>query len=134
MRILILSRSPWDDTNSLGNTLSNLFSSISSEKIAHLYLRSTNPSNNVCTKYFRINDKDVLMTLFRRNLDIGTYFEIQQNKSNLEHVLDTKTDEKLYTRIFDKERIQKFNFFDFFLYFFLTSEYSRDNILLNGFA
>ena len=97
MRILILSRSPWDDTNSLGNTLSNLFSSISSEKIAHLYLRSTNPSNNVCTKYFRINDKDVLMTLFRRNLDIGTYFEMQQNKSNLEYVLDTKTDEKLYS-------------------------------------
>ena len=43
-------------------------------------------------------------------------------------------DEKLYTRNFDKERIQKSNFFDFFLYFFLTSEYSRDNILLNGFA
>ncbi|WP_426350442.1 glycosyltransferase [Alloiococcus sp. CFN-8] len=99
MRILIISRSPWDETNSLGNTLSNLFSSVQKENLANLYFRSAKPSNKICMKYFSITDSEVLKSVAIRNLDIGTYFEmdINDDKNNTISQKQVQSDEQIYS-------------------------------------
>lgn len=60
MRILILTRNAWDDTNSIGNTVSNFFKDIPDTEYANIYFRSAKPNNSLCEKYYRVTEKDVL--------------------------------------------------------------------------
>ena len=60
MRILIVTRNAWDDTNSIGNTVSNFFGGIPDAEFANLYFRSSMPNNRLCKRYFQVTEKDVL--------------------------------------------------------------------------
>ena len=60
MRILIITRNAWDDTNSIGNTVSNFFSGIPEAEFANLYFRSSPPNNRLCKRYFQVTEKSVL--------------------------------------------------------------------------
>ena len=64
MRILVLTRNAWDDTNSIGNTVSNFFRDIPDAEFANLYFRSSMPNNRLCRRYFRVTEKDVLRNWF----------------------------------------------------------------------
>lgn len=64
MKILIITRSQWDDSNSIGNTLTNFFSNYPKENIANIYFRSALPNNNTCNIYYSISDKEVLKSIF----------------------------------------------------------------------
>lgn len=55
-RVLIVSRSAWDDTNSTGNTLTNLFRGAPSHSLANVYFRSAPPSNPVCDRYYQMSE------------------------------------------------------------------------------
>lgn len=96
MKILVITKSAWDNTNSIGNTLSNLFSGIDYDQLANLYFRSVMPKNNVCKNYFSISDKEVIKSIFNNKRDIGTHLML--NKSSIETILSNskKTDEGLY--------------------------------------
>ena len=73
MRVLVISRNAWDDTNSIGNTLSNFFGSLESVEFANIYFRSSNPNNAVCKRYYRATEKDILKNWFLPN-KIGRTF------------------------------------------------------------
>lgn len=60
MKILVITRNAWSDTNSIGNTLSNFFAGIEDVEFANIYFRSANPSNKLCQKYYRITETEVL--------------------------------------------------------------------------
>ena len=47
MKVLVISRNAWDDANSIGNTLSNLFAGIDDIEIANIYFRASKPNNNI---------------------------------------------------------------------------------------
>lgn len=64
MKILVISRNAWDDTNSIGNTLSNFFSDIENVEFANIYFRSSKPNNRLCKKYYRVTEKDILKNYF----------------------------------------------------------------------
>lgn len=65
MRILVLTINAWNNANSTGNTISNLFSALSSEdEIANIYCRNEVISNTICRRYFKITENDVLCNLF----------------------------------------------------------------------
>lgn len=78
MNILIITRSAWDDTNSIGNTMSNLFKGYDKEKIANLYLRSARPQNDVCEKYYSISDFDVIKRLLNCKHKVGRFYYYNQ--------------------------------------------------------
>ena len=65
-RVLVLSRSSWDDTNNTGNTLSNLFKNWDKENIANLYCRDELPNNKICSKYFKISESLLFKKLIRK--------------------------------------------------------------------
>ena len=60
MRILVITRNAWDDTNSIGNTISNFFKDIPNAEFANIYFRAAKPNNELCEKYFRVTEREVL--------------------------------------------------------------------------
>ena len=64
MRILVLTRNAWDDTNSIGNTVSNFFGDLPDAEFANLYFRSSMPNNRLCKRYFQVTEKNVLRNWF----------------------------------------------------------------------
>ena len=73
MRILVISRNPWDDANAVGNTVSNFFGGIPGLEFAHIYFRSGSPNNPVCSRYYRVTETEVLKKWCRRK-KIGSGF------------------------------------------------------------
>ena len=64
MRVLMISRNAWSDTNSIGNTLSNFFAGIENIEFASIYFRSADPNNRLCRKYYRVTEIEVLKKWF----------------------------------------------------------------------
>lgn len=64
MRVLILTRNAWDDTNSVGNTMSNFFCDQQDVELANLYFRSAMPNNAVCTRYYHVTETELLKRFF----------------------------------------------------------------------
>ena len=68
MRILVITLNAWNNANSTGNTISNLFSSLSlNDKIANIYCRNEAINNTICENYFKITENDIIKNLFGSN-------------------------------------------------------------------
>lgn len=65
MNILVITRNAWDDKNSIGNTISNLFCAWEDAKFLNLYFREASPQNEVCTQYYQLSEKRLLKYFFR---------------------------------------------------------------------
>ncbi len=74
MRVLVISRNAWDNTNSIGNTLSNFFCDLEKVEFANIYFRPSSPANQVCMRYYRITEGDILKHWFSRK-KIGKSFQ-----------------------------------------------------------
>lgn len=99
MKILVITRSAWDDSNSTGNTMSNLFNEYPIDNIANLYVRSAMPNNCVCKNYYSISDKDVFRSLFSFNNIAGKAFtrEIRKDRSVGSLSKDEIEEDRLYS-------------------------------------
>lgn len=74
MKILVITRNAWDDTNAIGNTLSNFFSGIDDVEFANIYFRSASPYNQICREYYCVTETEVLKKYFSPQ-NIGKYFK-----------------------------------------------------------
>lgn len=73
MKVLVISRNAWDDTNSIGNTLTNFFGTLHGIEFANIYFRSAQPNNTVCKEYYRTSETEVLKKWFSPR-KIGRHF------------------------------------------------------------
>lgn len=71
MKILIVSHNCFSTTQSMGKTLSSLFSDFEEQELMQLYLYPTLPNTDKCTNLFRITDREVLSSLVHRNAGCG---------------------------------------------------------------
>lgn len=94
MKILIMTRSAWDDSNSIGNTMSNIFYGYDSNKLANFYVRDAKPNNKVCNKYFSISDKDIIKSLISIKNNPGNSFVVNNESSDYSYI--NKQEEKIY--------------------------------------
>lgn len=62
MKVLIVSHNPISTYNNMGKTLGSLFAAFSAEELCQLYLHPSVPDTNACHSYYRITDRDVLMS------------------------------------------------------------------------
>lgn len=67
MRVLIITRNAWDDTNAIGNTLSNFFSGIEDVEFASIYFRESLPNNRLCKNYYKVSEIEVIKKWFAPN-------------------------------------------------------------------
>ena len=95
LNVLIITRSEWDESNSSGNTMSNLWGSYNVNNLANLYCRGTLPNNRVCKKYFSISDKDIIKSTLFMNIKPGKQFEIINEIG--ENEVSNKNEEKIYS-------------------------------------
>lgn len=65
MRILVISCSPWDNRNSIGNTFSNWFTDWSDTEFFGVYCRASLPDNKVCHKFYTVPPLALLKNMFR---------------------------------------------------------------------
>lgn len=63
MKILIISSTTWDNSNSFGNTFSNLFGGMKDVEIYNIACRNGISNNNVTTKEVQMTDKSVLKSI-----------------------------------------------------------------------
>lgn len=110
MNILVFTRSAWDDTNSIGNTMSNLFNGYNKKKIANIYLRSASPQNEVCDKYFSISDFDVIKGIVNRKHKAGRYYDY--NKAEKPGSIDNK-EESTYKYFRNKKSLLAYEIQEF---------------------
>lgn len=75
MRILVITRNAWDDTNAIGNTLSNFFSNIDDVEFAAIYFRSAMPNNKLCSNYYNTSEFDIIRNWCTPSR-IGKHFRI----------------------------------------------------------
>lgn len=103
MKVLVISRNAWDDTNSIGNTLTNFFGEIEDLEFANIYFRSAKPNNNICNKYYRITEKDVLKNWITPQ-KIGKYFE--WDKKRVQENSNTSSSERNAIRMIHKYNLK----------------------------
>jgi hypothetical protein len=96
MKILVLTRSPWDDTNSTGNTMTNFWSGWDSNNIANIYCRAAKPHNDVCIYYYSISEQDLIKSIFKRHYSAGRAFNWDTTNKSDVHNKDVKNEERLY--------------------------------------
>lgn len=94
MKILVITRNAWDDTNAIGNTLSNFFQNINEIEFAAIYFRSASPNNTLCDYYFQISETEVLRHWFSPEA-IGNNFRLSEGKVTSVTQNDGDTEKKV---------------------------------------
>ena len=100
MKILVITRNAWDDTNAIGNTMSNFFSGLDNAEFANIYFRSAYPDNNICKKYYRVTETEILKKWVSPD-DVGKAF-YAEGKKRFSVESSKATNEKAVIRLIHK--------------------------------
>lgn len=104
MKILIITRNAWDDSNAIGNTVSNFFSGIKDIEFANIYFRSALPKNELCSHYYQTSEVDVIKNwCFPQK--IGKQFFLEQNQEKI-LAKSKEKNERFLIRIIQKKGIR----------------------------
>ena len=83
MRILVISRAPWDDSNSIGNTFSNWFTDWTDTEFFGVYCRASLPDNKACHRFYTVPPLALLKNIFRPS-KTGWSIDTKSEKSTIE--------------------------------------------------
>lgn len=104
MKILVISRNPWDEANAVGNTVSNFFRGIEGLEFAHIYFRSGSPDNPLCTRYYRVTEGEVLKKWCCRK-KIGAGFRWEKTPAPRQQT-EKERKEKYLVRMIQKHKLK----------------------------
>lgn len=71
IRILVVSNTPWDDSNSFGSSFSNILGGEPRYEIANIYCQSGWPNTQVAKRFFRISEKSIIRSLVKKAKSSG---------------------------------------------------------------
>ncbi len=63
MKILIISRTPWNNSNSFGNTFSNIFGGMQGAEVYNICCQNGNTENDIVIKTFQMSELSILRSL-----------------------------------------------------------------------
>lgn len=66
-KVLVLSHNCFSKSGSNGRTLTNFFKGWSKDKLAQFYISSETPDCEVCDKYFRVTDMEVIKSFIKKD-------------------------------------------------------------------
>lgn len=64
-KVLIVSHNVFSTTSSMGKTMAAFFNGWDRENIAQLYFHTESPNSNICKRYFRVTDFDIIEAIFK---------------------------------------------------------------------
>lgn len=95
MKILIISHTPISTFNNMGKTIGSLFSSFTKNELCQLYIHPSVPDIPACNSYYRITDRDILMSYIKFYVCGGVVFpNIEQHNCS-----DDSKSGRLYRRL-----------------------------------
>lgn len=71
MRVLAISRAPWRNDNSIGNTFTDLFKDLPDAEIYSLCMREQPPQNDIAKRHFYISEKQMIKRLIGKKNIVG---------------------------------------------------------------
>ncbi|MCD7753785.1 MAG: glycosyltransferase [Clostridiales bacterium] len=74
-RTLVISHNVFSETGNMGKTMADLLSCIPPDYLAQLYFHTEEPSVNICKRYFRVTDQDVLHSVLIRKSHFRVFYE-----------------------------------------------------------
>lgn len=77
MRILIISQTPWNTSNSFGNTFSNLFTGLDGVEIYHICCKHGPTKGSPARATFQMTDRSVMHSILRRRSGVGWLADAQ---------------------------------------------------------
>ena len=66
MKVLIISHNCFSTYNNMGKTFCALFSQFAKQELCQLYIYPSFPDVDICSSYYRVTDKEILGSYFRR--------------------------------------------------------------------
>lgn len=104
MKVLVITRNAWDDTNAIGNTLTNFFDGIDDIEFAAIYFRNSMPDNYLCKNYYQTSEIELIRKWFSPG-KIGRQFYYDRNSQK--ETTQAKTQkEKTLIRVIQKYGIE----------------------------
>lgn len=101
MKILVISQTAWNTTNSFGNTVTNWFDGWNDSHFYHFYTRQQEPNTRIVDRFFRVTEADILKKGLS-NKDIGISFNSEEIANNINN--DAKQIEQKYTSRLHKSK------------------------------
>lgn len=100
MRILVFQQAAWEETNAVGNTLSNWFGGWNEDQFANFYTRKQVPDNDIVSHYYSISAADIVKEVFKKKKHSFYAAEIAERKDSieLEHGGEQKSIDRLHSR------------------------------------
>ena len=99
MKVLIISHTVFSASESMGKTLSTYFSTFSPDELAQFYIHSQVPTSEICHNYYRITDKEALLSV------LGRKCGAQYKAENIElGRVDARTDRGMTASLYQKAR------------------------------
>ena len=71
MRVLAISRAPWRNDNSIGNTFTDLFGDLPDVEVYSLCMREQPPLNHIAKRHFYISEKQMVKRLMGKKNTVG---------------------------------------------------------------
>lgn len=90
LRILITSNTPWNDNNSFGSSFSNIFGGNPNYEIANIYCQSGLPDTQVCSRFYRIDERSIIRSILHPKYSSGKEVENCPNTINRDGVFVKK--------------------------------------------
>lgn len=90
MKVLIISSTTWNDSNSFGNTFSNLFSKMNDVEIYNIACRHGEAHNSVVKQSVQMTDRSVLKSIYNLKFDSCRIIENQTQNSDFSNEISER--------------------------------------------
>lgn len=99
-KILVISRNAWNNSNSTGNTATNFFSNWNDWEFANLFCRAEIPNNDICKRYFRISESDLVRNIFKSDKigKVSSYEELT-DETEVNSNINVSKEKRLYDHL-----------------------------------
>ena len=94
MKVLIVSHNPITTQNNMGITFLSLFSQFEKQELCQLYIYPTLPNADRCSSFYRVTDKEILLSLVRGK-KAGGEIRVEQIRAS-EGLFEKAEDEAIY--------------------------------------
>ena len=97
MKLLILSNSEWDDSNSFGSSFSSIFGNLKDVEIANIYCREGKPNTKTADSFFQITEKMMIKNLINPSTPSGKLVDLS-SESKLNQLTESEKEIYNYTK------------------------------------
>ena len=98
--VLVISHNVFSESGNMGRTMADMLSALPQDHLAQLYFHSEIPTMKLCTRYFRVTDKNVLKSVFTRK----SQYRIYQDADIREDVASSRTDSGMTAKVYQYSR------------------------------